>query len=473
MKVNESTNATNLLMVGMQAQKSVSGTSMDFASVLSDTADTNNSMSVEQNNEKNAVEKENNSIKRQDVSEPVKQRSSDDTVQAVDEKHTVENESVIEKTESVDETPIYGEKDISEDMEHIIEVLGSLLNDLSEILNVSVEDLSKVMDEMGLSANDLLDIDSMKHLLLTIREADSTDLLMNEDLNNQFQTIVDAIGESREMLSDLPLDAFEMVSITTLVDSISETPDWNPTEFSAENSDAIMPDMVSDNETEEPVVIIEDNRKDFLNQNDKNNQTKQSDVPDIKLDNKIPVSTQPKGNEKGFENPILQNIQDSLHQIEESIVAPDRPTVSSTQVMEQIVEQVKVQMNQDNTTLQMQLYPEHLGRIQINVVSKEGVMTAQIVAENDAAKQAIEGGLASLKETLENQNIKVEAVEVMVSTTGFQQNDEKSGFSDERSHTKKSRKIDLSNLEEEDLEIEDMGEVEKMKVTGSSVSYSV
>ena len=184
------------------------------------------------------------------------------------------------------------------------------------------------------------------------------------------------------------------------------------------------------------------------------------------------IDSKKQDNEIHFENPILQNIQESL-EMTDDVALSGEITRAQVQVIDQIVEQVKVQMNQDNTTLQMQLYPEHLGRIQINVVSKEGIMTAQIVAENDAAKQAIEGGLASLKETMENQNIKIEAIEVMVSTTGFQQNDEKNEFANPQSKGKKSGKIDLNALEDGDVDADDMGELEKMKVSGSSVSYSV
>lgn len=118
----------------------------------------------------------------------------------------------------------------------------------------------------------------------------------------------------------------------------------------------------------------------------------------------------------------------------------------------------------------MQLYPEHLGRIQINVVAKEGVMTASIVAETESAKQAIEAGLLNLREAMDQQELKVESIEVMVSTTAFESKGGQEQSFDEKGSSNPRRKIDISELDEE-ITVEDEAEVEKMKVSGSSVSY--
>ncbi|MBO4511024.1 MAG: flagellar hook-length control protein FliK, partial [Lachnospiraceae bacterium] len=75
----------------------------------------------------------------------------------------------------------------------------------------------------------------------------------------------------------------------------------------------------------------------------------------------------------------------------------------------------KVELNADSTSLEMRLNPENLGRVSINIISKAGVMTAQINTENRQAKEAIESSLQILKENIEAKGIKVEAVEVRIS----------------------------------------------------------
>ena len=169
-----------------------------------------------------------------------------------------------------------------------------------------------------------------------------------------------------------------------------------------------------------------------------------------------------------FENPILQAIQNAVNNVE-TVVNAEQP-VQQVDIVRQVVEQVRVNMNQQATSLELQLYPEHLGRIQINVVSKDGVLTASIVAETEAAKQAIEGGLLNLKEAMQQQDLKVEAIEVMVSTMGFEKGEEQQQSFDEKGSSNPRRKIDLSELGEA-IPVEDEVEIEKMKATGSSVSY--
>ncbi|MGN0437920.1 MAG: flagellar hook-length control protein FliK [Lachnospiraceae bacterium] len=473
MKVNESTNATNLLAVGVQAKKSDSENFIDFANVLSNASDSkissttsNKDLVVDVSYEKDSNHNVNHTstedlvedVKGQDVNNNQIQNDQNDC-----EKETISDEdSFVNDAGRSDEAQL----DSTENMEQVIESLSCLLNEIAQILNISLEDLAESMEKLGFTPEDLLNGDSMKQLFLTLKDADTTDLIMNEELNNQFQELLGKVDEFLNMLSDEEIAVSENVSLSEVV---SFTVD------DSENGKEIMSDNISDNteitsvsKQEEPVVVVEDNR----NSSNQKNESNQTDGKAFSDHHEISASKSD-NKENPFENPILQNIQDSFHQVEGASALNGQPPVSPVEIINQIVEQVKVQMNQDNTSLQMQLYPEHLGKIQINVIAKEGIMTAQIIAENDAAKQAIEGGLASLKETLESQNIKVDAIEVMVSTTGFQQNDDRNGFSNEQPKGKKNRKLDLSAMDDEELSTEDAVEVEKMKATGSSVSYSV
>ena len=155
-------------------------------------------------------------------------------------------------------------------------------------------------------------------------------------------------------------------------------------------------------------------------------------------------------------NPILQNIQDALNKV---TLTEHTDNVNKPQpVVEQIVEQVRVHMNQDATSMELQLYPEHLGKIQIHVVSKDGVMTARIA------------GLANLKEAFEQQDLKVEAVEVMVSTAGFEKGQDQQERPEQKRTGGKTGKLVYSDTEEEELE--EQAETERMRMTGSSVSYT-
>lgn len=77
---------------------------------------------------------------------------------------------------------------------------------------------------------------------------------------------------------------------------------------------------------------------------------------------------------------------------------------------------------------------------------------AHIVTENEQVKKALENQVNTLKETLENQGVKVESVEVTVQTHEFENNQQ---FNDERnsdnsSKVRKKIKLDDINFDEEE-----------------------
>lgn len=71
-------------------------------------------------------------------------------------------------------------------------------------------------------------------------------------------------------------------------------------------------------------------------------------------------------------------------------------------------------------------------------------MQAQIIAETEAAKAAVESGLAVLKEAFENQDLKVDAIEVMVGTPDYFM--EESGAEAQMEQKEQSQEIRLAQL---------------------------
>ena len=105
---------------------------------------------------------------------------------------------------------------------------------------------------------------------------------------------------------------------------------------------------------------------------------------------------------------------------------PETPQLQSYVELEQLMEQMeglaRTFASTEGTTVEMQLNPENLGRLVLNVTEKNGNVTAQITASNDQVKEALQTQLAELRSTLEAQGIKVEAVEVTARSHEFEQN---------------------------------------------------
>lgn len=91
------------------------------------------------------------------------------------------------------------------------------------------------------------------------------------------------------------------------------------------------------------------------------------------------------------------------------------------EIVEQVVEQMKITLTDDTSEISMQLHPESLGKVNLSVVTKDGHVTAQFVAENELARQALEGQIQRLRDSLGDQGLKVDEVEVSVSDFSFTQ----------------------------------------------------
>ena len=138
--------------------------------------------------------------------------------------------------------------------------------------------------------------------------------------------------------------------------------------------------------------------------------------------------------------------------------------VDTEQIMKQIMDYMKIRNSEQLSEIEMQLHPASLGSLHISVASKNGLVTAQFAAQNEAVKEALEGQIMILKDHLEEQGIRVEAVEVTIASHEFERNLEQEAKQDEqeaqRTEARKKgiRRINLNNPEEEEPEETDEAE---------------
>ncbi len=468
MQVKENVNLANLLLVGNQTGNSPSrpkeDSKEDFASLLTNAQ---NNADSRLNVTKQASVQGKESFPEKASTEPKKEtKNFTKGSEATQTERTSSAEKPdIRETEDVVVEEAEDDQSI-EDVSAAMESISNLLQNVMQLLQLTGEELADKLQEIGMNPADLLTQEGLKELFLYVNSAEPSDLLVDEELNLRLQSF---LGEFENTLQTLDLTGMDDVALLAgedMKDILSGIMDTMEAAQTTEQDDAVG-EVVSDSGLNEPEVVV--TKEESKAQSDNGSSAKQQSEDTTRTLEPADTEGPVKGKHSTFENPVLQAIQDAVSQVEETVTAGSQP-VKSADIINQIVEQVRVHMSQNTTSLEMQLYPEHLGKIQINVVSKDGIMTARIVAENEAAKQAIENGLTSLKETMEQQDLKVDAIEVMVSTNGFERGSEQQDSTAENQASKDQRKLSLSELEEESSK-EEAVEAEKMKAVGSSVSY--
>lgn len=305
--------------------------------------------------------------------------------------------------------------------------VSDFLQDIAQQLEVSVDDLMQSMQNLNLQVTDLQDPQNVLKLMTDVKDLSGTaEILISPGLMETFKEI-------NSQAKDFAQQQIQTADITGTV----EVDNVNVQEVQQIASND---DMSSD----------ADSRK-------SDQQDSQNDITDLGNKN---VQTG------------MSNLRGLTERIEELVA--DRTDVETAEnITKQVVNQVKLTMKNDVTSLQMQLYPEHLGKVSIQVVSKNGVLTAQIAAENEVAKAALESQLATLKESFDSQGIKVQSVEVMVSTNAFEQNQQSNteNSDQEHRHGRQAKKNILTGLTgEDDSELPEDNSLQE--TLGNTVSYT-
>lgn len=117
------------------------------------------------------------------------------------------------------------------------------------------------------------------------------------------------------------------------------------------------------------------------------------------------------------------NFVNSPETVEKTVFTMQQP-IKSTEVISQVVEHAKVIVGQDKAEMVIHLKPDHLGKLELKVVTEQGIVAAKFIAESQQVKEVIETNMQLLKEALQKQGIAIDGVSVQVghdSKNEFQQ----------------------------------------------------
>lgn len=104
--------------------------------------------------------------------------------------------------------------------------------------------------------------------------------------------------------------------------------------------------------------------------------------------------------------------------------------------------------------LLIKLNPENLGSLRIELVQREGIMMARIIASSNGAKELLDGQLHGLKQAFVNQNIPVEKVELsqQFSNLSQERNLQREQFQQQGGNEKTEQAFDREEELEEDFQ---------------------
>ncbi len=337
------------------------------------------------------------------------------------------------------------------------EAAATLLNRIIEILDITPEEAQNIMDDMSIENTELLNPETLSAFALrAMGEEDSLSLLTNETQFEQFQNINQALEEV--LSKESPFEGI----------NVSELRDIAVGEFEIAD-DAIPAKEIIPEEAFKPEEVREE-IKPVKQQGDKEiaadlEQVETASGSTLGARALLKNSSQHfegRGNEGGRGelgsgiNFAQQLVTEASAPLEADFAGQIREAVSPQEIANQIMDYMRSQVKPDMQTLEMQLHPASLGNIQINLVHKDGAVTANFIAADEQVRAVLENQMIQLQERFEEQGIKVNSIEVSVGAQLSDQNlSEGSGENKEGESKDKNkvRKISFaSDFEDEDLE---------------------
>lgn len=348
-------------------------------------------------------------------------------------------------------------KDVTDTVKEVCE---DIKDAIKEEFNVSDEDIKVAMELLGLTALDLLSTAKVAELIEQLTGTDALTLITNEDMMQSFNNIINVVDEANADIAGMLGVKTEEVGIVLgqndiapVVNSEDTAKQDNVKESDAENADDNINQTVDNQESLSEVlakkITTESDGKaknNMSESNEANNKVTYADVADN----------------------MISNITDTFA----DIITEDISTVKEADIVNQVIDSVKLMASRELTSMEVMLNPEHLGSVHITVTARNGIVSAQIAAQNEQVKTALENQMVTLMEQFESQGLKVDAVEITVMAHSFEagQNFGQSESERKQGESKVHRKLDLSSFDdelEEDLE----STAPAPKAEGSSVEY--
>ena len=344
-----------------------------------------------------------------------------------------------------------------------------LISTVAEDLNVSEDDLITAMENLGMVWTDLLNQQNLADVAIELNvSADSTELLLNSDFQNALMDVNQILTDAAVNLGMDVNEFTDIVAQMTLVES-DEAAALNEVAGKALNSTVQTAEEAetADNGTVKADVVTKadagqtkDNTY-VVNENAVKSVDDDMDAAGSSQDFTGNSDSDGKQADTEGNNGILF-AQDTAANVMAELNADDvnadyRPYMSTdtTELINQIVDNIRLNVSQDTTSIEMQLNPENLGRVYVHLSAKEGTVNAQFTATNEVVKEALEAQIVTLKENLNQAGVKVDAVEITVSSHEFERNleqdqsrEEQEGEYQEAAAKQRRRNINMSSLDE-------------------------
>ena len=345
-------------------------------------------------------------------------------------------------------------------------VSSQIVEKVTEDLDITEDKLCEIMQMLGITSMELLQPENLTALFANATgiENNPQELVLNSDFTGLYADVMDIASQNQALLE--AVSNMEVLENPQVLEIFTE-PD-NPGEINTASAEEdIAKVQISDvtDETEEPVFQQPQVKSEAIGTSDSISASEDNTVSgsqgmletaEVEASNisetavssesidssetvslksekqvmKTDLNSDSSSDERSFddksENRVLHTMINEQMQpegvFEAFDVQPKYTSVNTTDIIRQIVDQISIAKTTGESVIEMQLNPENLGKLYINVTERNSEITARIAVSNETVKNALESQMAALRENLQDANIRVNDVEITIATHEFERN---------------------------------------------------
>ena len=345
-------------------------------------------------------------------------------------------------------------------------VSSQIVEKVTEDLDMTEDKLCEIMQMLGITSMELLQPENLTALFANATgiENNPQELVLNSDFTGLYADVMDIASQNQALLE--AVSNMEVLENPQVLEIFTE-PD-NPGEINTASAEEdIAKVQISDvtDETEEPVFQQPQVKSETIGTSEtisasEDNTVSESqgmlETAEVEASNisetavssesidsseavslksekqvmKTDLNSDSSSDERRFddksENRVLHTMINEQMQpegvFEAFDVQPKYTSVNTTDIIRQIVDQISIAKTTGESVIEMQLNPENLGKLYINVTERNSEITARIAVSNETVKNALESQMAALRENLQDANIRVNDVEITIATHEFERN---------------------------------------------------
>lgn len=302
-----------------------------------------------------------------------------------------------------------------------------LVQEIAKELDMDPEELVELMTALGMKPLDMLQPENLAKLYMECNNQMDATMVVTCEQFQELLSQVKSLGE--EVRHDLSMDKNQFAEAVSMMEALEQPVELDESmakELMAQDSATHKINEVTTEAVETDIPLEEDGQAQQV-------ETMEETVKAVE-----DTDTQSMMKQESFD----QRGEDTFHQETGtqtgSVVMSDNSSVSNAEIPEaphtyvditdtiqmirQLADNVRVAVSTDTQWMEMQLNPETLGKMLLHVSQKEGAVSAQITTQNEIVRENLMLQMANLQERLESAGLKVDAIEITVSSHAFEQN---------------------------------------------------